>query len=103
MACNIYSAHLFASDLLSNNNPGRYSNSQCACRHVIDNNSIGTNLCIVPNTKPPKDLGAGADIDAVAQNGRTQRVIQSTVPYRHTLANNAVVAHLGVAVNDNSS
>ena len=81
----------------------RHANRQRTGRHVVQHNRVGADLSIVADRHLPDDLCPRSDIYSVQKYGRRVRFVGPTITERDALANDALVADSGVAMNHDAA
>ncbi len=80
----------------------RNPHRQCTGGDIFHHHRVGTDRCIIADGHQSKDLRTRADVHAIAEFWCIVRPIQRFVSQRHALADDAVVADDGLAVNNDA-
>src|ERR1700693_1373682 len=80
----------------------RDTNGQGIRRHIRENHCVGSNDHIIPDLNRPQNLGAGAYVNAVAENWRAA-LTGMLQTHCYSVANDAIVSKNGVATDDDSA
>src|SRR3954470_4853354 len=82
---------------------GRHAADYREIRNVLNDYGIGADDHIVADPDAPENLGAGTEVDPIADCGRAERIGAAAVANCYTVTDQAVIANYGVAVDDDTA
>lgn len=83
--------------------PGRDAADHREIRYIPDHNGVRADDHVIADSYASQDLGAGAEIDTVADGWRAKRVSAATVTERDTMTDQTVIAHDRVSMDDDTA
>ncbi len=84
-------------------NPSRNASDHCKVRNILGDHGVRPYDDVVPHTDAPQHLGAGTQLDAIADRGRTGWIVQPAVTDGYAVTDQTVIADYGAPVNDDAT
>src|SRR5882757_3521914 len=81
----------------------RNPSDHCELRNIPNDHGIGANDHVIADADAPEHLGTGAKLDTVPDRRGSQGVVGARVANCDAVTDQAVIAHHGIAMDDNAS
>ena len=72
-------------------------------RNILSDHGVRPYDDVVPHTDAPQDLGAGTELDPIADRGRAGWIVQPAVADGYAVTEQTVIADYGAPVNDDAT